>query len=70
MKAHVVVSAIRTPAPSPVLACFVRTPGEHYSMQNALSSTPQARIRTKSPTCERCVSYSSTPVVDQLTPID
>jgi regulator of protease activity HflC (stomatin/prohibitin superfamily) len=44
--------------------------GEHYSMQNALSSTPQARIRTKSRTCERCVSYSSTPVVDQLTPID
>jgi hypothetical protein len=69
MKAHVVVSAIRTPAPSPVLACFVRTPGEHYSMQNALVNSAGTNSHQVA-TCERCVSYSSTPVVDQLTPID
>lgn len=66
MKAHVVVSAIRTPAPSPVLACFVRTPGEHYSMQNALVNS----AGTNSHQVAISVSHSSTPVVDQLTPID
>jgi len=59
MKAHVVVSAIRTPAPSPVLACFVRTPGEHYSIHNELVNS----AGTNSHQVAISVSHSSTPVV-------